>query len=533
MSDDLIKKITELHNEGNHRQIISIIEAIQTEKELGYELTCLLARAYSNLPKNDSIENLKKSMSLLLSVKEEGKKDPLWHYRLGYAYFYSDMEEKALIQFKKAVSLIPKTKEDIELWKSYNLGEFIRECEDIIRIKKIDNKFNDGRDADEKDIIDFILNVLLHHAFPVEDIITDNNIYIPEWDLVITPSLSQYNEGRVDISWNIISPEFDYGIVEVTFGAGKNLRDAVYMAVGSFASSLLETVINTVTKRSFIENYDTEFNGSFHLWNMHYGTPLITGEDIETNKQYDLYFWNLIEKKLKKYIGNQKFICLKIYGAKFGDNFVGELRIDDIFIPELSKIIENNIEGITNTSSFFTIKQYIILTQHEDTLLPYVYSDKEGYMVLKKNIRQFCDIIYQSEIDTDENGFYKILDELNEKIDDFTLCLEALIFIPEIFAANVYENIEFPETIVLSIDEDDSEEIYMTQFADYCRIYSAVWEIFDSYTDENKRDELYNKLINMSLSINSLTKEEISNIENLEITIPPFELDADERFEIR
>ena len=68
---------------------------------------------------------------------------------------------------------------------------------------------------------------------------------------------------------------------------------------------------------------------------------------------------------------------------------------DDIYINELSNIIGDYIDNSLNIPDhFYTIRQYIILTQHEDTMLPYKYEGKEGYVELKNNLKKICNVIY-------------------------------------------------------------------------------------------------------------------------------------------
>ena len=103
MKKTILKQIEKLHAEERHAEIISFLE--KTNEVHDYELTCLLARAYCNMPvmANNDNDYINKGLSLLLSVKDMGENDPLWHYRTGFAYFYADKEEEALIHFKKAV----------------------------------------------------------------------------------------------------------------------------------------------------------------------------------------------------------------------------------------------------------------------------------------------------------------------------------------------------------------------------------------------------------------------------------------------
>lgn len=534
MNKDIISKINFLHENNQHEEIIKLLE--DENITLDYELTCLLARAYNNMNMlaDDTGHFIQKGIDLLLSVKDEGVNDPLWNYRIGYGYFYTDREEEALKYFNHAVELIPKTKEQAEIWREYNLGYLISECEDSIKAKKINEAFGNGENATEQSILDFILFTLLHRIYPVDDIVTDNSIYIPEWMLVIKPNILSFTEDRIDIEWSISCPLFDNGIIEESFGAGNNLKEAVYMAVGIFSSSLLQAVQNALTNNNPLE-YTSSFNSHIHKWNVFYNTPFFSSDkelDITIN---DFYFWDIINDILKKYIGNQKMVCVKIYAAKFAGNLITECRIDDIFMNELSNDIGEYLnDTIKSDIQFFTIKQYFILIQHEETTLPYLYADSEGYILLKNNIKKICSIIHPFDLDKDEDTFYDLLDTLNESVDDFTLCIEALIFIPEIFAANVYDNIDFPEHMVLSLNDEESTTIYFTQFADYSRIYRAIWEIFDNYEDTNKRDELYNKFINMSITVNGIMYEgKELNEESEDIIVPVFELNADERFEVR
>ena len=101
--EELLRQIDKWHNKGQHQKIVDAIEALPQE-EWGYELTCLLARAYNNIP---GAPQLEKAVSLFESVREEGKDDPLWHFRLGYALFYLDREAEAHPCFRRAAKLDP------------------------------------------------------------------------------------------------------------------------------------------------------------------------------------------------------------------------------------------------------------------------------------------------------------------------------------------------------------------------------------------------------------------------------------------
>ena len=125
----LLSQINEWHEVKEHQKIIDAIEALPPE-EWGYELTCLLARAYNNVSPEpcDWHRDLGKAISLLESVREDGKNDALWHFRLGYALYFLDREAEALPCFRRAAELDPEDPD---------APYFIQECEKALASKVV------------------------------------------------------------------------------------------------------------------------------------------------------------------------------------------------------------------------------------------------------------------------------------------------------------------------------------------------------------------------------------------------------------
>ena len=115
--EELLTQISEWHETEEHQKIIDAIEALPQE-EWGYELTGLLARAYNNVSPAPCDWQLEKAVSLLESVREDGKDDAVWHYRMGYALYYLYREAEALECFRRAVELDP---DDKDSWEFINL----------------------------------------------------------------------------------------------------------------------------------------------------------------------------------------------------------------------------------------------------------------------------------------------------------------------------------------------------------------------------------------------------------------------------
>lgn len=94
--EELMAQIAAWHEEDNHFKIIEAVSEIP-ESERSYELTCLWARACNNT------DDFEKALALLLSVEEEGRHDLMWHFRIGYAYYYLDQLEAAEKAFERVL----------------------------------------------------------------------------------------------------------------------------------------------------------------------------------------------------------------------------------------------------------------------------------------------------------------------------------------------------------------------------------------------------------------------------------------------
>lgn len=100
MKPRLLARLVKLHEKNQYYEIVETIQDIPAEN-WDYELVNHLARAYNNL------ENYESAVQLLLSVAAEGCEDPLWHYRLGYSYYYLDQLEESKSEFEEVLKLNP------------------------------------------------------------------------------------------------------------------------------------------------------------------------------------------------------------------------------------------------------------------------------------------------------------------------------------------------------------------------------------------------------------------------------------------
>ena len=108
--DDLLSLLDQWNQEEAYQSIIDTLEERSRTQPLDYALTCQLARAYNNLVVMADGEPgfLERAAALLESVREEGKDDPLWHYRLGYSLYHQGRVREGLECFQAALALNPE-----------------------------------------------------------------------------------------------------------------------------------------------------------------------------------------------------------------------------------------------------------------------------------------------------------------------------------------------------------------------------------------------------------------------------------------
>lgn len=125
--NDMIKEVQALLEKGQIEEAIRLMESVP-EAERGYELTGLLAREYANYGHsiNHGESYLLKSLDLLESTREEGRNDPNWHCRMGYALMQLEREKEAIPYFDAVMQMIDDDPETQEFWS--DVKEALEEC---------------------------------------------------------------------------------------------------------------------------------------------------------------------------------------------------------------------------------------------------------------------------------------------------------------------------------------------------------------------------------------------------------------------
>ena len=110
MSEELLTQLDLWHEEDEFQDIVdAIMEIPETDRD--YVLVSHLGRALNNLG------NYQEGLEQFNTIAEEGKDDPLWHYRTGLSYYYLEQYEEALREFEIADQLDPEDEDTLEFLK--------------------------------------------------------------------------------------------------------------------------------------------------------------------------------------------------------------------------------------------------------------------------------------------------------------------------------------------------------------------------------------------------------------------------------
>ena len=95
------------HENNEFQKIIAEIEALPSEERTP-ELDSELARAYNNTAGAGDRAYFEKAIGLLSPHADYFAGDHLWNFRMGYAYYYLDREDRALPHFEAALAALPE-----------------------------------------------------------------------------------------------------------------------------------------------------------------------------------------------------------------------------------------------------------------------------------------------------------------------------------------------------------------------------------------------------------------------------------------
>lgn len=353
----------------------------------------------------------------------------------------------------------------------------------------------DREDEKIEDPLHFLLHRGMRGIYEAEEVLEGDHIYIPEWKLTIRPHVAQWSEQSVMLQFHLSSPKWDRDIYETSAGIGSGAHNALGMAIGGFAFTLMQGIASMEKDRNPDELHTT-YGDTAHRWKVYKSDIIGVGES--SAEMRNTPYWEALKDGIAKRVGNQKLCYIKIYGVKNGDTITGECRINNIPSPELGQIVAE-MAGKWQVEGFASQKQFIFLLQSEETYSPYPYQADQIAAATRTAVNMFM------ECDTQEK-YDEYPDRLVERLQDASLAQELYSFLPEICAEHAFDTLTYKEELLLFRGEE-AFSVYRTQLASYYMIYDALFEDFSTGQFD---DEVYKRYIGVSSIYNVIcsAKEE-------------------------
>ncbi len=354
----------------------------------------------------------------------------------------------------------------------------------------------------------------LHGNFEVEDLVQEEQgcVMIPEWKVAVSPKVGQVSHQSVVLHFYLYFPEWGRTVYECSAGMGNDLKQAFGMAVSSFLFSIMDGIGAMVDKDS-PRLIETEFAGKPHKFEVYLSNIVGMGQSPRTAP--DIY-WEALKEDIMERLGNQTFCFVKIYGAKGIGQVTGECRIDDVKSDVLSAKVAELVKD-WDVGQFASHKQFILICQKEETLLPYPYSGPEGQERFREAVLKAAVMFH--EADTQEL-YDSLSTRLAQEIGDVTLAQECCAFLPELCAQNAFEEVSYSETLKIVRGEAAAVTCYKSQLADYRPMWDVLSTAFQERIFGEDTDKIYEEYISVSSTYDVIRRaqEKGSRLDKLRLT---------------
>ena len=342
-----------------------------------------------------------------------------------------------------------------------------------------------------EDVREFILDEgIIYKSERQED-----SLYIPAFDLLLTPNIEQMSNTGIGIEFNMYIKKLDKYLYEYSSGMGGDITTAVGMSMSSFLISFMNTFEIMYNKCNPI-NITTEFAGNEHNWDVYLGNVTGMGTPGEDGKGSSAtYYCDIIKDDIIKRLGNQKMVYVKIYAARLPENSIGEVRFDDVAIPELSEQVRKLAEK-WNVEQFGSEKQFIFIEQNPSSITPSQYDGPEGRKKMRDYVLEYLKMFKNT---TTKEQYDNLVKDFGDKIGDKILSNECFGFLPEIATIRALgDRMVVSDQIQICLPDKKTINTYSTQLSDYLMLENCLIDIIRSGELGEQTKKVWQDLIGTS-----------------------------------
>ena len=238
--------------------------------------------------------------------------------------------------------------------------------------------------------------------------------------------------------------DLDEPIIEPIAAQGKDIEQAVQMAVDSFRGALWHPLNMAITHHNPI-NVRTEYLGQSYTFKMYAQSVVLMGDP----EKKPAMLINFLKNDICSYIGSKKYYWVRIFLAKNGDKKTIEVRINGTVCPDLHKNFVEYLDSWQPREQLVTEKQYAIFVQDEDDQCPFT---KEHVVECTRKTIELMEECKSKE------DYIALKNEIDEMAGDLALSAEIRIFVPEIMARHVLRYGEGDSLFLMKHNEEAENE---------------------------------------------------------------------------
>lgn len=383
--------------------------------------------------------------------------------------------------------------------------------------------------SNQDEIREFLLQESIPDGLCLETERRGNNLYIPSLDTTISIGVHQPQGTTIGIDFYLYSNIWDKQMYEYCGAGARDLKTAVSMSSSMFLFCFMNGY-KRICNNDFQISLSTEFAGKKHNWNVVVSDLVSLGQSVRPDADSASIYWEPLKDGIIKRLGNQKLVYVKVYAAKFPEETIGEVRLDDVEIPELSAIVRDMAEQWGETL-FSSDKQFFFISQDSDTVVPSLYDGKEGFQKMRSLVVEYLKLF---EGATTPDLYDRLCDDAEFLLGDITLASECFNFLPEIAAIHALgDRISVTDKIEIHFADGNVNEVYISQLTDYQKLDTCLGDIIRRRDFGDETDNIWKDLIGCSSICSALNNamNSGSKMENLRLTNMIF--NVRDGFEIR
>lgn len=327
----------------------------------------------------------------------------------------------------------------------------------------------------------------LHESLQTPDRVEGDHVFCPDWQMTITPEIEQVDQRGAVVNFYISAPQWGKDLFECSAGMGSDTKQALGMACGSFLFSFMDGIVQMESGQAG-ESLETEFAGKAHRWKVYLSNIVGMGNCPQVDNPR--IYWDALKEEVVKRLGNQKLCFVKVYASKSGENITAECRVDDIKSEALSSLVADMVKS-WDAGYFASHKAFFFIRQEEETVQPYPYLGRAGWEDLREKVKTAALMFHASE---DQEQYETLPERLKQALGDATLAAECYSFLPEMCAENAFDKIIYAETVEIL----PHGTCYKSQLADYWRLHSALFSLFEEGAFGDATNDIYREYIGAS-----------------------------------